>query len=200
MQQNFARHRGSLRPAVEQLEIRDLMTGTIFLPVAPNLPQRVSVAMTNLLERSAFPGVSVALVVSGSAAVVKGFGFANIARKTPVSSTTPFEIASVSKTMVTFAFLQLYQKSLSTQNPINLDAPFETYLPSIPTPTGAFTLPASWNTITLRELLSMTSGIHDDSSRAPWYSQIETVAKDPLEFTPGTDVGYSNPNFYLLGR
>jgi len=72
-------------------------------------------------------------------------------------------------------------------------------MPSIQTPTGPFTLPASWNTITPRELLSMTSGIDDDGSRAPWYSQIETVAKDQLLFTPGSDVSYSNPNFYLLG-
>ncbi len=199
MRKNVAGHRGSLRPSVEGLEIRALMAGTIFQPVAPNLPQRVSVAITNLLNRSAFPGVSVALVVNGSGAVVQGYGLANIARKTPVSSTTPFEVASVSKTMIAFAFLQLYQESLGTQNPINLDAPFETYMPSIPTPTGAFTLPASWSTITTRELLNMTSGIHDDASRAPWYSQIETVAKDRLLFTPGSEVSYSDPSFYLLG-
>jgi len=112
MRKNFARHRGSLRASVECLEIRALMAGTIFQPVAPNLPQRVSVAITSLLNRSAFPGVSVALVVNGSAAVVQGYGLANIASKTPVSSTTPFELASVSKTMIAFAFLQLYQKSL----------------------------------------------------------------------------------------
>jgi len=112
MRKNFARHRGSLRASVECLEIRALMAGTIFQPVAPNLPQRVSVAITSLLNRSGFPGVAGALVVNGSAAVVQGYGLANIASKTPVSSTTPFELASVSKTMIAFAFLQLYQKSL----------------------------------------------------------------------------------------
>ena len=46
----------------------------------------------------------------------------------------------------------------------------------------------------------MTSGIRDVGTPKPWPAQLNSVAKDRLLFTPGTESYYSNANYYLLGE
>ena len=46
----------------------------------------------------------------------------------------------------------------------------------------------------------MTSGIRDVGGPQPWQAQLESIAKDPLLFTPGTETSYSNTNYDLLGE
>ena len=185
------------------LEARTLLASTTptFQPVAPNITQRVNAAMAQFfnINKPEIPGAAVALVSNGTAVVARGYGWASINPRSAATGNTPFEIASVSKTMIAIGFLKLYQDRLNSKNAINLDTPFEKYMPSINTPTGSFTLPAAWSSITPRELLSMASGIPDYGGTNPWYVQIEAVANQKLLFTPGKFTDYSNPNFYLLG-
>ena len=46
----------------------------------------------------------------------------------------------------------------------------------------------------------MTSGIGNGASTLPWQAQVESIAKQPLLFAPGTKTLYSDTNFDLLGE
>ena len=46
----------------------------------------------------------------------------------------------------------------------------------------------------------MTSGIRNVADAQPWQAQLESIAKDPLLFAPGTKTSYSNTNYDLLGE
>ena len=46
----------------------------------------------------------------------------------------------------------------------------------------------------------MTSGIRNVGGAQPWQAQLESIAKDPLLFAPGTETSYSNTNYDLLGE
>jgi CubicO group peptidase (beta-lactamase class C family) len=52
----------------------------------------------------------------------------------------------------------------------------------------------------MRELLDMTSGIRDVGGARPWQAQLESIAKDPLLYAPGTESLYSSANYDLLGE
>ncbi|HEY1654557.1 MAG TPA: serine hydrolase domain-containing protein, partial [Candidatus Tumulicola sp.] len=82
---------------------------------------------------------------------------------------------------------------------VRLDARIATYVPSAP----------HGNRITVRQLLSPTSGLHEyldtpnkkamTSKPATPRQVVAIVANRPLDFTPGTKFGYSNENYFLLG-
>ncbi len=46
----------------------------------------------------------------------------------------------------------------------------------------------------------MTSGIRNVAVAQPWQAQLQSIAKDPLLFAPGTETFYSNTNYDLLGE
>ncbi len=70
-------------------------------------------------------------------------------------------------------------------------------------------LPAAWKEVTVRQLLSHTSGIKSYTSVKDFFKMarkdferreiLDLVAKDPLEFTPGEKWNYSNTGYFLLG-
>ncbi|MBA3307737.1 MAG: beta-lactamase family protein [Chloroflexi bacterium] len=114
----------------------------------------------------------------------------------PVEPSTPFVIASITKTFVAAAILQLADEGL-----LEVDDPLGRWLPDHPR--GA--------TVTLRHLLAHTSGeanyfTHPDYERLVfgrpkhhWTSaEIMELVGAP-RFAPGTDYEYSNTNYVLLG-
>lgn len=142
------------------------------------------------------PGTAVAVIRRGKVMLAKGYGFANVESKTPVTPDTAFEVLSVGKEFTATAVMILVEAGkLSLQQPIS------TYLP---------TLPETWKPITIRQLLSHTSGIPDYTDAPGFFARAAIPAspdellgeiKDrPLQFVPGTRFRYSNSNYYLLGR
>lgn len=120
------------------------------------------------------------------------FGYANVKQHTPFTADTPFRIGSISKQFTAAAILLLQQDGkLKTSDPISL------YYKNAP---------ASWSSITLRNLLTHTSGIPDfdfgliyrNSPHRPEELLRDVVTK-PVEFRPGTKFEYSNANYLLLG-
>lgn len=116
----------------------------------------------------------------------------------PMTVDTVFDIASLSKIIVTTtAVLQLYE-----QGRVNLDEPVWTYLPEFNT--GNDPRRAQ---VTLRMLLTHTSGIGGDLSRqGPWglvaadrADGIHRALTAPLEFAPGETFHYSDIGFIVLG-
>lgn len=125
-------------------------------------------------------------------------GKADRARDVAVSADTRFGLASTGKLFTTVAVLQLVEAGK-----LDLDATVGRYLPDWPQP-------AVRDTVTLRHLLTHTSGLgsyFQASGYRERRAQLLTVADHlPLldheapAFAPGTDFAYSNSGYLLLGR
>ena len=91
-----------------------------------------------------------ATVVNGSPSHVYAYGFADVAHQKPMTPTSVFRVASLSKSLTAWGVLRLAE-----QGKINLERPAETYLPAWPLPPSQY--PSS--AVTVRQLLSHTSGL-----------------------------------------
>jgi CubicO group peptidase (beta-lactamase class C family) len=135
---------------------------------------------------------------NGKANFKKSFGYANFENKILNTDSTLFPLASISKTFTSVAVLQLKEKGK-----LKLDDPFIKYFPDFP-----------FATITIRQLLSHTSGLPDmeailDSLVNKQPDKIFTnadvlpalkiyAAHHSLLFQPGESWRYSNVGFQLL--
>jgi D-alanyl-D-alanine carboxypeptidase len=148
---------------------------------------------TQALETQAAPGVAMAVVSKGRIVYEAGFGFANIAAKTPVTANTPFAIGSLTKQLTAAAIVLLVG-----ENRVSLDDSLAKYVPSLP----------NAQRITLRMLLDQTSGLHNypNTVERAWplhgtiaLSQILAIlATDKPDFAPGARWEYSNGNYAAL--
>jgi N-acyl-D-amino-acid deacylase len=144
------------------------------------------------MEKQRIPGMAVAVVRRGEVVKAQGYGLANVEHQVPVTPDTIFQSGSIGKQFTAAAvMLQVEDGKLS------LDDTLPTFFP------GA---PAAWRTITVRHLLTHTSGIPDytdglvDYRRD--YEEEELVAfaqQLPLDFAPGAEWKYSNTAYVLLG-
>ncbi len=194
----FARRRA--RPEAEALDPRLLMAsghhGPADATIAPDLADRVAMALKPYFAQDQFPGISVAVVIDGQVALAQGYGLGDVATGSPVQADTRFDIGSVTKTFTALGVLLLYQESQGTAHPLDLDAPIGNYLHN----TESFKLPRKWSHVTTRELLNMTSGIRDVADVQLWKAELEASANEPLLYAPGTETSYSNTNYDLLGE
>jgi D-alanyl-D-alanine carboxypeptidase len=192
--------RRRLRPEAEALDTRLLMASstpaTVAATASSDVANRVAQALQPYFAQDQFPGISVAVVNDGQVALAQGYGLSNVATGTASKADTRFDIGSVTKTFTAVGVLLLYQESEGTSHPLNLNAPISDYLHN----NKSFKLPAKWSQITTMELLNMTSGIRDVGGNQPWQSELRSIAKDPLLFTPGTESSYSDANYDLLGE
>lgn len=142
--------------------------------------------------RQRIPGLSVAILRGDSVLLTRGYGYANVEHRVPATDSTVYQSGSVGKQFTAAAVVML-----SEEGKLALDDPITRYLPE---------KPAAWERITVRHLLTHTSGIPDytdtlvDLHRD--YSERELVrlaATLPLEFSPGERWSYSNTGYLLLG-
>ena len=145
--------------------------------------------------QGAFRG-SVLVGIDGRIVFEKGYGYADEewgAKNTP---TTKFRIASLTKQFTGASILLLQERHL-----LQIQDPIQKYVSG---------LPPSWQSITLHQLLTHTSGIpnyaeieHVDSvlnrTGATMRELVEVAATKPLEFQPGTQLHYTNTGYALLG-
>jgi D-alanyl-D-alanine carboxypeptidase len=147
------------------------------------------------LATTGAPSASVAVVRGGQIAYAKAFGKADIEKDRPADTKTRYAVGSISK-QFTVAALLLAQE----QGKLSLDDKVSKYYPDL---TRA-------NEITIRQLLSHTSGYEDyapqDYMIPEWLKPIDASAildrwaKKPLNFDPGTKWQYSNTNYVLAGK
>jgi len=144
------------------------------------------------MARQKIPGVAVAVIKGGSVLVAKGYGEANVEHHVPVTPETIFQTGSVGKQFTSAAVMLLVE-----EGKIGLDDRISKYLPNAP---------AEWGGITVRHLLTHTSGIPDYTTDAMDYRRDYT--EDELaqmafglkpEFPPGSRWNYSNTGYVLLG-
>lgn len=142
------------------------------------------------------PGIAVAVAEHGAIVFERAYGTADVAKKTPVTVDTRFEIGSLTKQVTAACILQL-----ARAGKLSLDDHLGTFVPDYFIGRG----------VTVRQLLSQTSGIPEyldgpdviaDAGTQPATaaSLLARVSAKPLEFAPGTTWKYSNTNYILLGR
>lgn len=144
------------------------------------------------MARQHIPGVAVAVLTSHGIPVLKGYGFANVEHSVPVTADTIFQSGSVGKQFTAAAIMTLVE-----EGKLGLDDSIRKHFADAP---------ASWQSITVRHLLSHTSGIPDyttdefDYRRDYTESELARMAFAlELEFPAGARWNYSNTAYALLG-
>ena len=161
----------------------------------PATTARIDAAVEKELAARGAPSASIAVVKDGRIAYTQAYGKARLEPATPARPEMRYSIGSVSKQFMAGAILLLVQ-----DGKLSLDDKVSRYLPGL---TRA-------NEITIRQLLSHTSGYQDYYPLdyvAPFMQQPVTAdeilrkwAGKPLDFDPGTRWQYSNTNFVAAGR
>ena len=159
-----------------------------------DLIEKIDKVATDTLARTGVPSASIAVVKDGQIAYVKAYGDARLEPKTPATPQMRYSIGSISKQFTAAAILLLQE-----QGKLSLDDKVGRYVPDL---TRA-------NEITIRQLLSHTSGYQDywpqdyvmPGMLKPTDAQqiMNTWAKKPLDFDPGTKWQYSNTNYVIAG-
>ena len=117
------------------------------------------------------PGVSLAIVRDGKIIKKQGYGVANLELNVPVTPATVFEIGSNTKQFTAAAIMILVEEGRS-----QLDDKITKYFP------GA---PATWDGITVRHLLTHTSGIQNHVAVPGYMNNFKTSITS--ETTPARD-------------
>ncbi len=147
------------------------------------------------LTKDNLPGLAVLVARDGRIAYEGGFGFADVEKKTPVTTATKFRIGSVSKQFIAAAVLRL-----ADDGKLALTDTLEKFYPGFP----------RGGEITLHHLLTHTSGIHSYTSKPEFMSRVQkAIAPDELiawfrddkpDFAPGAGFLYNNSAYFLAGE
>jgi CubicO group peptidase (beta-lactamase class C family) len=161
---------------------------TQVVPTADEFDARIQAEM----RRQNIPGLSVAVVRDGRIVRAQGYGLADPERRIPATPETVYKIASVSKQFIATGIMLLVQEGR-----LRLDDPIGRFLDRAP---------ATWNGITIRHLLTHTSGlVREAPGFDPYKVQsdadvIRTAYGLPLRFAPGEKWQYSNLGYFALAE
>jgi len=143
------------------------------------------------MEKQHIPGIAILVARSGSVIRTQGYGFSNLELQVPVKPETVFQSGSVGKQFTATAIMMLVE-----QGKVRLDDSITRYIKEAP---------ATWNQVTVRDLLSHTAGFTDYPKNFDFrkdYTEAELlkiVSEIPLAFEPGTKWSYSNLGYLTLG-
>jgi CubicO group peptidase (beta-lactamase class C family) len=168
---------------------------TTTIDVDTALGVRMDAVASGALREIHAAGFSVAVFRQGQLVLAKGYGYADLAARVPASANTIYRLASVTKQFTAAAILHLAE-----EGELSLDDQISDYLPDYPSP---------GRRITIRQLLSHTSGLSDvavipilEGAGGVGYNRdriLALVASQPLDFEPGTGHSYSNVGYILAG-
>jgi CubicO group peptidase (beta-lactamase class C family) len=176
--------------------------GAMFIVLLAGLPLRVALGQTALdsvhryiraeLVRQRIPGMSVAILRGDSLVLARGYGLANIEHRVPATDSTVYQSGSVGKQFTSAAIV-----TLAREGKLGLDDPIRKHVPEAP---------SGWGKVTIRHLLTHTSGIPDYTTDLVDFRHDYTeealarlYARLRLEFQPGSTWSYSNTGYALLG-
>lgn len=163
----------------------------------PSESSRINTYLQEYVDRMHLPGMTIAVTRNDSVIYQKAFGVTNVDTGKLMKVTNDFHWASVSKTFVATAVMQMVE-----QGKIKMDEKLITYLPY-------FKQKDDWyKDITIRQMLNHTSGLgdvddyewdkpqFDEGAAEKW---VRTLSNDKMRFKPGTDWAYSNTAYEILG-
>jgi CubicO group peptidase (beta-lactamase class C family) len=143
------------------------------------------------MQRQHIPGLALLVSREGNVIRAQGFGLANVEHQVPVKPETVFQSGSMGKQFTATAIMMLVE-----ERKLGLDDHITKYFKDAP---------ATWNRVTVRQLLSHTAGFTDYPNnfnfRADYTEDqiLKTIYGIPLAFVPGTKWSYSNLGYATLG-
>lgn len=162
--------------------------------IDPALKAKIDRLAEEVIELRGIPSASVAVVQGGKLAYTHAYGLAHLAPRVPATPDMRYSIGSVSKQFTAAAILLLQE-----QGKLSLDDSVGKYVPGL----------TRGDDVTIRQILSHTSGYQDywpeDYLMTPMMKPataqyiLDTWAKKPLDFEPGTKWQYSNTNYVIAG-
>ena len=163
-------------------------------PISAVLREKVDVIVRQGLTDTGVPSASIAIVQAGAITYLQAYGDGRIEPRAPALPSMRYSIGSISKQFTAAAVLLLAE-----QGKLSLDDPVSRFVPNL----------SRGNEVTIRELLSHTSGYQDywPQDYVPLCMLqaitadkiLDQWARKPLDFDPGTEWQYSNTNFVIAG-
>jgi CubicO group peptidase (beta-lactamase class C family) len=155
-------------------------------------PDPIDTIVREAMEAERIPGLALAVIRGGQVLKAQGYGLANLEHDIPVTDRTIFQSGSIGKQFTAAAIVLL-----ADDGRLTLDDRVTRFYPEAP---------EAWRAITIRHLLTHTSGIPNytaglvDYRRDYTEDDLATLAFDlPLDFAPGAEWRYSNTGYVLLG-
>ncbi|MBM3785026.1 MAG: beta-lactamase family protein [Acidobacteria bacterium] len=144
------------------------------------------------MEKQKIPGVSIGVMRDGRIIKARGYGVANLETGTPATVDTVYAIGSLSK-----AFVAAGIQILAQDGKLNVDDRLAKHIDD---------LPMFWQPLTIRQLLTHTSGLVRESpafdgTRDPkLFELIRRTYPVPLAYVPGAKWQYSNIGYFVLAE
>ncbi len=160
---------------------------------SPDVMTQKLEALFHDYDRADCPGACVMVIQNGKILAAKGYGLADLETKTPCATNTNFRLASVTKQFTAMAVMILAERKK-----LSLDERLTDFFPEFP---------EYGKLISVRQLLSHTSGLDDYEDVIPKGTEIPVLDRDVLRllmkqnktyFPPGTKYRYSNSAYALL--
>ncbi|HEY6830536.1 MAG TPA: serine hydrolase domain-containing protein [Gemmatimonadaceae bacterium] len=182
------------------------LTAALSLPIAlgaqrgpvSDTTSRIADRVFDAYRGTDSPGCALGVTRNGRVVYERGYGMANLETGTPITPASIFHVASVSKQFTAMSIMLL-----AKDGKLSIDDDIRKYLPEIP---------SYGTTITIRHLLTHTSGLRDqweliglargrfEEDRITEADVMDIVPRQTaLNFTPGSEYLYSNTGFTLLG-
>jgi D-alanyl-D-alanine carboxypeptidase len=164
------------------------------MSISAALREKVDGVVRQALANTGAPSASIAIVQGAAITYLQAYGEGRIEPRTPALPSMRYSIGSISKQFTATAVLQLAE-----DGKLSLDDAVSRFVPNL----------TRGNEVTIRELLSHTSGYQDywpQDYVPPFMLQpvnadkiLDLWARKPLDFDPATQWQYSNTNFVIAG-
>src|SRR4051794_33945 len=154
------------------------------------IADELAAVLAATVEEHGVPGAAAGILVDGEAHTAS-VGITNVEHPLPVTDTTLFQVASITKTFVSTGILMLAE-----EGKLSLDDPVAKHLPDLAARTGL-----DADAITIEHLLSHQAGFDGDHlfvGRMP--ESLDQLATARRLFEPGTGVSYNNAAFSIAGE
>lgn len=166
---------------------------TVLLPASVTLGDPADDYLKTQMQEHRIPGLAVNVIRDGKSIKTAAYGLANVELNVQAKPETAFEIGSLTKQFTAAGILLLAQ-----EGKLSVDDKISTYLKDVP---------EAWANVTIRHLLTHTSGIRSytgldgfDLWRNLTQAQfIKAIGKEPMGFPPGSSWKYCNTGYNLLG-
>jgi D-alanyl-D-alanine carboxypeptidase len=174
------------------MRIRVLVVLSLLLGVITHADQADDYVREQMAKKR-IAAVVLKVIQDGREVKSAAYGLANLELNVPVTTNSVFEIGSITKQFTASCILILQQ-----EGKLSIEDKISKYLADTP---------EAWSNITIRHLMSHTSGIKsytglDGFALTKHLKQkefIEAIGKQPMDFQPGESWKYSNTGFNLLG-
>ncbi len=160
----------------------------------PEQSQAMDRLLASQMTANQIPGLAAAVIKDGKVVKRVTLGVANVQTRAPITGEVPFQLSSTTKSFTATSVLLLV-----SDGRLHLSDRLGDLLEGLPPP---------WQSVTVRQLLSHTSGLPDITRRSgeldliadSWEAALPMLVHAPLQFAPGDRWSYTQTNYVLLAR